>query len=144
MSELIFHTTQSHLIILMFLSVLHICQTTYCPPSSEMCATGHTFLKMGGSKLLKIHYSNCYFVCLQIGRAQGQLRMISHCRGYMWSPTKSCAFRDSAQWDLQISTATCTIKCKPIFHSLLTLLLLYTLYNNTLSTLQGSYMSSLI
>ena len=47
--------------------------------------------------LLKIHYSNSYFVCLQIGRAQGELRMISHCRGYVWSPTKSCAFRDSAQ-----------------------------------------------
>ena len=87
----------------------------------------------GGSKLLmNIHYSNSCFLCSQTGRTQGHLRMISHCRGYVWSPTKSGTFRDSAQCNLQISTATYTIKCKPFFtlsfH--LRLLALYTIMYN--------------
>jgi hypothetical protein len=88
---------QSHLIILVFLSVLHICQATYCPHLHERVPVAHVHEDGGSKLLLKIHYSNSHFVCLQIGRTQGQLRMISHCRGYVWSPTKSCAFRDSAQ-----------------------------------------------
>jgi hypothetical protein len=52
----------------------------------------------GGSKLLlEIHYSNFYFFCSQIGRTQGELRRLSHWRGYVQGPHKKRAFRDSAQ-----------------------------------------------
>ena len=71
------------------------------PPSSGTCVLSPVCRTVhwahvpedGGSKLLvKIHYSNSHFVCLQIGRTQGQLRMISHCRGYVWSPTNFACF----------------------------------------------------
>jgi hypothetical protein len=57
----------------------------------------------GGSKLLlEMHYSNPYFFCSQIGRAQGELRMFLHWRGCVQGPNKKRAFRDSAQYSLQI------------------------------------------
>jgi hypothetical protein len=100
---------QSHPIILMFLSVLLICKQLIAPIFRKVCPVH--FPEDGGSKLLlEMHDSNSYFVCSQIGRTQGQLRMFSHCRGYVQGPTKSGAFRDSAHSDLHISTATHTVK----------------------------------
>ena len=62
------------------------------PPSSGTCVLcpvyrtlhwAHVPEDRGSKFLLKMHYSKSYFVCLQIGRTQGQLRMISHCRGFV-------------------------------------------------------------
>jgi len=124
MLVLICHTTQSYPIIFMFLSVVYICKQLTAPICGNLCfvpclqdsALGTCSWKWGQEVVTgNIHYSNSYFVCLQIGRTQGQLRMSSHCRGYVRSPTKSGAFRDSAQQDLQISTVTYNMKCKPFF-----------------------------
>jgi len=124
MSVLIRHITQSYPIIFRFLSVLYICKQLTALICRNLClvpclqdsALGIRSWRWGQEVVSgNIHYSNSYFVCLQIGRTQGQLRMSLHCRGCVRSPTKSGTFRDSAQQGLQISTATYDIKCKPFF-----------------------------